>query len=113
MSNTHNTHGTRKAAGEAFEALQTGVANAVEAATDADGGTLQRTAAQVEEFTRRGIERARETSAQVSARLARAGDRGLGFVREQPVKSVVIAAATGAAVAALVSWAVRSRASRH
>jgi ElaB/YqjD/DUF883 family membrane-anchored ribosome-binding protein len=70
---------------------------------------LTRAASQVEDLARRGIDRARETSAQVKDQVARVGDRSVGYVRDEPVKSLLIAAAAGAAVAGLLAWMTRSR----
>lgn len=99
---------TKKVANDTLDSLQAGVDDLRQAAPAA----LSRAAAQVEELTRRGIERARETSAQVKDQMVRVGDRGVGYVRDEPVKSVLIAAAAGAALAGLVAWLGRSRTPR-
>ena len=39
-------------------------------------------------------------------------DAGKHYIEERPMKALLIAAATGAALAALLSWAGRSRSSR-
>ncbi|MBP6903492.1 MAG: hypothetical protein KBC73_25630 [Burkholderiaceae bacterium] len=61
------------------------------------------TAAQVETLAQRGIERVREAGQAVGERAARAGDRTVDYIRDEPVKSVLIAAAAGAGLAALVA----------
>ena len=73
---------------------------------------FSRAAAQMEELTRRGMDRARETSLQVRDQANRAGDRAVGYIQDEPVKSVLIAVAAGAAVAMLAGWFARSRSSR-
>ncbi len=70
---------------------------------------LSRAAAQVEDLGRRGIERAREGGAQVKHQVARASDRSVEYIRDEPVKAVLIAAATGVVFAAAMSWLTRSR----
>ena len=74
---------------------------------------FSRAAAQVEEITRRGLDRAKEASMGVRDQVYKAGDRTVGYIKDEPVKSVLIAAATGAAVALLVGWAMRSRSHRE
>ena len=72
---------------------------------------FSRAAAQMEELTRRGMDRAKEVSTQARDQANRAGDRAVGYIQEEPVKSVLIAVAAGAAVAMLAAWFARSRAS--
>lgn len=69
---------------------------------------LGRAKAQVEDLTRRTIDRARDAGYQVRDRAVQAGDMTVGYIRDEPMKSVLIAAATGAAVAMLIGWLVRS-----
>lgn len=99
---------TKKVANDALDALQANVDDLRKAAPTA----LTRAAGQVEELARRGIERARETSAQVKDQVGRVGDRSVGYVRDEPVKSLLMAAAAGAAVAGLVAWLARPRTPR-
>jgi len=73
---------------------------------------FNRAAAQMEELTRRGMDRARETSLQVRDQAHRASDRAVGYIQDEPVKSVLIAVNAGAAVAMLAGWFARSRSSR-
>ena len=96
---------TRSAANGALDSLQSGVSTLRDTAPSA----LARAAAQVDDLTRRGIEGARAASSQVRHQLAAVNDRTCGYVRDEPMKSVLIAAATGAAAAALIGWLVRSR----
>ena len=72
---------------------------------------FSRAAAQMEELTRRGMDRAKEVSTQARDQANRAGDRAVGYIQDEPVKSVLIAVAAGAAVAMLAAWFARSRAS--
>jgi ElaB/YqjD/DUF883 family membrane-anchored ribosome-binding protein len=59
-----------------------------------------------------GMERVRETSHQVRDSAARASEGTVNYIRHDPVKSVLIAAATGAALMALVSLLTR-QSNRH
>lgn len=96
---------TRRAANGALDKLQQGV----EQLRDDTPGALRRAAAQVDELTRRGLERARLASEDLRHTVSRTGDRSIGFIQAQPVKSVLIAAAAGAALAALVGALARDR----
>jgi ElaB/YqjD/DUF883 family membrane-anchored ribosome-binding protein len=60
----------------------------------------------------KGVERARETGHQVRESAARASAGAVNYIHHDPVKSVLIAAATGAALMALVSLLTRNN-SRH
>ena len=59
-----------------------------------------------------GLERAREASQQLRESAQLAGQGPANAIRHDPVKSVLIAAATGAALMALVSLLMRPH-SRH
>jgi ElaB/YqjD/DUF883 family membrane-anchored ribosome-binding protein len=59
-----------------------------------------------------GMDRVRDTSHQMRESAARASEGTANYIRHDPVKSVLIAAATGAALMALVSLLTRSN-SRH
>ena len=99
---------TRSMAHSALDQIQSGVNDLRRAAPNA----FARAASSVEDIARRGMERAKDAGTLAREQAARVGDRGVSFVRDEPVKAVLIAAATGAAVAALVTWLVSSRESR-
>lgn len=99
---------TRKAVNSGLDSLESGVDELRSAAPTA----FSRAAAQVEELTRRSVDRARDAGQQVKEQVTRAQDVSVGYIRDEPVKSVLIAAATGAAVAILVGWLARSRSDR-
>ena len=63
---------------------------------------ISRAAAQVEEMTNRAMERAREVGGDIRDTANRAGDRTVGYIRDEPIKSVLIGVAAGAALAVLV-----------
>ena len=95
----------KQMANDALDSLQSGVDGLRQAAPSA----LGRAAAQVDALTQRGIERARETTQQLREQAARAGDKTTSYIRDEPMKSVLVAAAAGAVIAALVSWLAHSR----
>jgi len=96
----------RRAADGALDALH----DKVDALQDLIPGLFGRAAARVDDLTRRSIERARRTSSEVRDRAVQAGDMTVGYIKDEPVKSILIAAAAGAAVALLVGMLTRPRA---
>jgi ElaB/YqjD/DUF883 family membrane-anchored ribosome-binding protein len=64
---------------------------------------LNRVAAKAEELARRSADAVRDRSADIRDRAARASDATIGYIKDEPVKAILIAAATGAALMALVS----------
>lgn len=95
----------RKAADGALDTLQDKASHLASVAP----GTLSRVAAQIDELTRRGVEHAKSATETAKEQASRAGDRTVGYIRDEPVKSVLIAAAAGAAVAALIGLVARPR----
>lgn len=81
--------------------------------SDQAASALGRIAGQAEDLARRTVDRARDTSTQVRERIGRAGDATVDYIKDEPVKAVMIAAATGAATALLISWLSRSRSNRY
>lgn len=105
------------AARRAHNGVDTGRKLAKRAATEVDDATDEvtsiaaRAVARAEELARGSVDWMRDSSDRVRSEVTRAGDRTVGYIREQPVRSVVAAAATGALVYALVQ-AVRGRRDR-
>lgn len=69
---------------------------------------INRLASEAETLARRGLDTMRERSAQIRERAVRVSDNTVGYIKDEPVKSMLIAAATGAALMALVSLLSRS-----
>ena len=59
-------------------------------------------------LARRGVDAVRGSSQLMRERAPRASDRTVNYVKDEPVKSVLIAAAAGAALFALASLLARS-----
>ena len=66
-------------------------------------------AARAQELASRSIDYCAETTARARRQLQQAADVTGKYVAEQPGKSLVIAAASGAALATLVVWMSRRR----
>ncbi len=60
-------------------------------------------------LARRGVDAVRDSSQHLRDRAMRASDHTLGYIKDEPVKSMLIAAAAGAALMALVGLLTRSR----
>lgn len=70
---------------------------------------LHRAADRAAELTRRGVDALQEGTQAVRRQAVAASDTTRAYIRDEPMKSVLIAAATGAALMALVNVLGRSR----
>ena len=70
---------------------------------------IDRFATRAQELANRGIHAASDATAKVQKQINHYADATGKYVAEQPVKSVLIAAAAGAALAALIGLLARSR----
>lgn len=106
----------RQTANEAVETTKAYAQNAVNAAgekvrelrRDVEPG-VEQLAARVQQAVQRGLDAASSTSARAQRRLEQAADVTGRYISDQPVRSVLIAAAAGAAITALIVLASRSR----
>lgn len=96
---------TQRAADQAFDTIS----NKVEEVRNNAGPTLSRVTSQAEAAARRGIEAVRDTSQQLRERALRAQDSTVGYIKDEPIKSMLIAAATGALLMGLIGLMSRSR----
>lgn len=96
---------TQNATNSAFDRLN----DKVEDARDGAAPLLNRLQSQAEAAARRGVDAVRDTSAQLRDQAVKASDATVGYIRDEPMKAMLIAAATGAALMALVSLMSRSR----
>ncbi len=87
-------------ASEAVSATKGAVYDTADAVGDGlrDGSTsaLKRAAAQADVLSRRGIDKARRASVAVRDQARVKGDQTVAYIREEPVKAVLMAAAAGA-----------------
>ena len=94
----------RQAADDALDALH----EKVDLLHDLIPGAFNRAATRVDELTRRGLARARQAGTDMRDSAERAGDLTVAYVKDEPVKSILIAAAAGAALVALIGMMTRS-----
>lgn len=64
---------------------------------------------QVTSLAHRGLDSVRETSHQLRVKAEHASENTVNYIKHEPMKSVLIAAATGAALMALISLVSHSR----
>ncbi len=70
---------------------------------------LSKVTSQAEAAARRGIDAVRDTSQQLRDRAAQASDMTVAYVKDEPIKAMLIAAATGALLMGIISMMGRSR----
>jgi ElaB/YqjD/DUF883 family membrane-anchored ribosome-binding protein len=97
-------------ADQAIRATQQAATGVVDSATGSlhdlrhqTGPMLERASEQASAMAHRGIDNLRETSHQLRLKAEHASDSAVGYIKEEPVKAMLIAAATGAALMALIS----------
>lgn len=115
-NSSHLIEQASRSADQAIRATQRAATGAVDSAADSlqdlrhqTVPKLERASEQVSAMAHRGIDRAREISHQLRIGARHASDSTINYVKEEPVKAVLIAAATGAVLLALVSLVTRSR----
>ncbi len=108
MSKLQTNSNGDSALGKQAQAVQADVNQLMNDAPGMISGALQ----DAQALARNGIDRARQASARVRDQVGLAGEKTVGYIQDEPVKSVLIAAAVGAVSAALIGWLARSRADR-
>lgn len=96
---------TQRMTNDALEGLSTGVHNA----TQRVAPIINRATEQAAALAQRSMDAVRQSSQQIRDKAMLASDNTATYIRNDPIKSVLIAAATGAALMALVSLMSRSR----
>jgi ElaB/YqjD/DUF883 family membrane-anchored ribosome-binding protein len=96
---------TKHVADKALDSAQNGVDSLREKIPAMVGSTVS----ELERLTRAAVEYAHSAYSTASERLDAAGECTVSYVRQKPVKAVIIAAAGGAALAGVLTWLARSR----
>ena len=96
---------TQGVANAAFDRLS----DSVDQLRDRAAPAIERLASQAEAARRRSVEAMQQTAAQLRDSAHRAQDNAIGYVRDEPMKALLIAAATGAALMAILGLLSRSR----
>jgi ElaB/YqjD/DUF883 family membrane-anchored ribosome-binding protein len=96
---------TQNVANAAFDRLT----DKVDSAREQAAPLINRLSSQAEAAARRGADAVRETSAQLRDKAIRAQDTTVSYIKDEPVKSMLIAAAPGASQKGLISGMIRAR----
>jgi len=94
---------TQHAAIEAEASLQAGLRQVREAVP----ATLAHAASRAEDMARTGIDKARAAGSAVASKASQVGTRTTEYVRQEPAKALLMAAAAGATATLLIGWATR------
>lgn len=86
-----------------------GAAGRVETLRSQAEPLINRATEQASALAQRGIDAVRDSSQQLRDKALRASDSTVNYVKDEPVKAMLIAAATGAALMAMISLMTRSR----
>ena len=124
-SSTTRTYGPQGTNGgdqvaSAFDGAGTSAQHAVDNALDSLSNKVEdirsqatplidRVSAQATAAAKRGVDALRDTSQQLRDKAVRASDSTVAYVRNEPVKAVLIAAATGALLMGIASLMRRTR----
>jgi ElaB/YqjD/DUF883 family membrane-anchored ribosome-binding protein len=85
-----------------------GLAHAMQDMRTQAAPMLNRASEQVSTLAQRGVDSVRETSQHLREKTRDAADGTVRYIKDEPVKAMLLAAATGAALMALVSLISRS-----
>jgi len=96
---------TQRAADQALDRLS----DKVDEVRSQAAPLLNKVSSQAEAAARRGMEAVRDTSQQLKERAQQAQDMTVAYVKDEPIKAMLIAAATGALLMGLISLLGRSR----
>jgi ElaB/YqjD/DUF883 family membrane-anchored ribosome-binding protein len=96
---------TQRVANEALN----GLAGSAQSLREQAAPVVDRIAERASALAHHGVDAVRERSHQLSDSAHRVADGTRSYVNEQPVKSLLIAAATGAALMGLLAFLARSR----
>ena len=97
---------TQGATNSAFDRMS----DTVEGVREQAAPMISKLASQAETIARRSVDAVRETSAQLRERSHQASEATVGYIKDEPLKAMLIAAATGAALMALLNLMSRARA---
>ena len=96
---------TQRMANETLSSLS----DKVQDVRDQAAPVINRVAAKAQELASRSADVMRDRSALLKEQASRAQDMTVGYIKDEPLKSIIIAAAAGAALMALVQLLTRDR----
>ncbi len=102
----HMADQAARSADQAIDATRSAIGQKIDGMADTVRGLQDQAAPLLDRATdvaKRGVDAARDTSADLINRAGKATDATVGYVKDEPVKAMLIAAAVGAALMALMS----------
>lgn len=105
QSADHAIKSTQRIANEALDTLS----GTLQDVRNQAAPLLNRTTEQASALAKQGVDAIVQSSKQLRLKAERAADSTVSYIKEEPVKAMLIAAATGAALMALVSLVGRFR----
>ena len=96
---------TQRVANEALD----GLAGSVQDLRHQAAPLLNRVGEQAGAMAQRGVDAVRDSSAQLRERALQAQDNTVSYIKDEPIKAMLIAAGAGAALMAMLSLMTRSR----
>ncbi len=96
---------TKRAADSALDTVSDKLDDLKQSSADAASSL----AAQIDDLAHRAVALAKQAGSGVRKQAELTGERTVGYVKDEPVKAMLIAAATGAALVALMGIMSRSR----
>ena len=96
---------TQRVANEALD----GLASSVQDLHQQAAPLLNRVGEQASAMAQRGVDAVRDSSAQLRERALQASDTTVSYIKDEPIKAMLIAAGAGAALMAVLSLMTRSR----
>jgi ElaB/YqjD/DUF883 family membrane-anchored ribosome-binding protein len=100
----HAIKSTQRVANEALD----GLAGSVQDLRHQAAPLLNRVSEQASAMAHRGVDAVRDSSAQLREKALHASDTTVSYIKDEPIKAMLIAAATGAALMAMLSLMTRS-----
>jgi ElaB/YqjD/DUF883 family membrane-anchored ribosome-binding protein len=100
----HAIKATQRVTNEALD----GLSHTVQDIRQQAAPLFNRVGEQAGEMAQRSVDAIRDSSEQLREKALRASDSTVGYIKDEPVKAVLIAAATGAALMAMLSLMTRS-----
>lgn len=105
QSADHAIKATQRVANEALDTL----AGSVQDIRNQTAPLLNRASDEADALVQHGADALRDTAKQLRRKAQRASETTVNYIKHEPVKAMLIAAATGAALMALISLMNRSR----
>lgn len=94
---------------QSVDSALSGLQDKVQDVRDQAAPVINRVAAKAQELASRSADAMRDRSQQLKEHAYRAQDVTVGYIKDEPLKSILIAAAAGAALMALVQLLTRDR----